>query len=84
MKEINIKTATVETLMQTLDDNKREYMFKQKEIKRLKKIAIPEKIAQLNKLSQTKRTYIIDDKIYSKNKLNKEIQQTNLQKIKNK
>lgn len=43
MKEINIKTATVETLMQTLDDNKREYMFKQKEIKRLKKIAIPEK-----------------------------------------
>ena len=37
MKEINIKTATVETLMQTLDDNKREYMFKQKEIKRLKK-----------------------------------------------
>ena len=51
MKEINIKTATVETLMQTIDDNKREYMFKQKEIKRLKKIAIPEKIAQLNKLS---------------------------------
>ena len=95
LNQLEEPITSLDNLIETLttnqffvpDDKLDNYITPEEEtstINLLKMMPLPEKIAQLNKLSQTKRTYIIDDKIYSKNKLNKEIQQTNLQKIKNK